>query len=636
MTFPPAFLDELRQRIALSSFAARRIKLIRAGREYKACCPFHNEKTPSFYINDAKQFYHCFGCGAHGDIVNLAMRLDGLSFPEAIETLAAQAGLSVPQDTPQERAHFDREKRLFDLMEAATCWFEEQLFTPAGTEGLAYLRRRGLNEEAIHRHRLGFAPAEPHALIQKLQAAAYTLDEMRATGLAKKADNRPDDYSFFRQRIMFPVGDRRGRIIAFGGRVMGQGEPKYLNSPDHELFHKGKLLYGLSRARAALDADQPLIVVEGYMDVIALAEAGYKGAVAPLGTALTEDQLGLLWRLAPPPTTRKVGRDYSPILCFDGDSAGFRAAERAIERALPLITADNTVRIAALPEPEDPDSLLKNQGKEAMQAVLDRAKPMVEALWEATAGGRTLHTPEERAAFMAALRRAVGRIQDPSLRRLYGEAYRKKLDETFHFSPTPSENRSFTPRKDGKRKATILAPLRPPRRPVKATSVSERILLALMVNYPALFEDYGEDLGRLSFENADLEALRQKIVGFLSSPPHETLDAEELYSHLSHGEASRPVKAGLAVVLSDATYMHAGFARPGGELKQAEQGWRSIWAKHVQDLLRADLEQAKRAYATEATDANLNRLRALRDQMEAMIRESAALLPDDNRLIGEV
>ena len=230
MTFPPAFLDELRVRLPLSGIVGKRVRLLRAGREFKACCPFHNEKSPSFYVNDDKQFYHCFGCGAHGDVIGFTMRHDGLSFPEAIESLAAQAGLSVPQDTPVEREHFDREKRLYQLLERATAWFEEQLFAPHGREALAYLRQRGLSEEAMRRFHLGFAPNDSQALPHKLTGEGFKLDELLAVGLIKKAEDRPDHFSFFRNRVMFPVGDRRGRTVAFGGRVMGDGEPKKCSS----------------------------------------------------------------------------------------------------------------------------------------------------------------------------------------------------------------------------------------------------------------------------------------------------------------------------------------------------------------------------------------------------------------------
>src|SRR5882672_6447669 len=243
MSFSPAFLSELRDRLPLSEVVGKRLRLTRAGREFKACCPFHNEKSPSFYVNDDKQFYHCFGCGAHGDLIGFVMHHDKLSFPEAVEILAPQAGLQVPRDTPMERERFDQEKRLLHLLDRTTAWFEEQLFAPVGREALAYLHNRGLGDEAIRRFRLGYAPNDGQALIRKLIGEKFKIEELAAVGLAKKNEDRNEFFSFFRNRVMFPVGDRRGRTVAFGGRVLGDGEPKYLNSPDHPLFHKGKLLY---------------------------------------------------------------------------------------------------------------------------------------------------------------------------------------------------------------------------------------------------------------------------------------------------------------------------------------------------------------------------------------------------------
>jgi len=297
MSFSSSFLDELRNRLPLSEIVGSRLRMVRAGREYKGCCPFHNEKTPSFYINDEKQFFHCFGCGAHGDVIGFMMRYEHLSFPEAIENLAAQAGMEVPQNSPDEKQKYDAEKRLYLLLDKATVWFEEQLFGPGGKEGLAYLRARGLSDDALHRFRLGYAPQDGQSLIRKLSAEGFSIDDMISVGLVKRNEERNEAYSFFRNRVIFPVGDQRGRTVAFGARILGEGEPKYLNSPDHVLFHKGRLLYGLSRARAALSQGQPIVVVEGYMDVIALVEAGYSGAVAPLGTSLTDDQMSVLWKL---------------------------------------------------------------------------------------------------------------------------------------------------------------------------------------------------------------------------------------------------------------------------------------------------------------------------------------------------
>ena len=624
MTFPPSFLDELRARLPLSELIGKRMRLVRAGREFKGCCPFHKEKTPSFTVNDEKQFYHCFGCGAHGDAIGFVMQHDNLSFPEAIETLAAQAGLPVPQDTPEERQKFDREKHLFQLLDRATVFFEQQLRAPAGHEAFGYLQRRSLSDEAMSRFRLGFAPSDAQALIRKLQGENFSLDDMLAVGLIKKSENRPDHYSFFRNRVIFPVGDRRGRIVAFGGRILGDGEPKYLNSPDHVLFHKGQLLYGLSRARTALSQGQPLLIVEGYMDVIALVEAGFMGAVAPLGTAMTEAQLALLWKILPNVDNRDPARDYSPILCFDGDRAGVSAAARAAERTLPLLTPAQTIRIAYLPKNEDPDSLLQSGGPSAMQNVLAHAKPMVDILWDLSLEGRQLRTPEERAAFQRAVRQKVGQIRDEELRGLYKSEIEKRLSSFFQWNAPPKN--SFIKGKKGNSPFSgnrYAAPHTLPRhQPLDGQKLRERVLLALMVNHPALFTDFGEDLCRIAFKDGGYDALRQQIVTFFETDSHETLDVETLYRHLSLLEDEGAAQTSVRELLSEGTYVHAGFARPDRPLEQARLGWKSIWNKYLQEQLQTDLQAAGRLWREDPSDANLRRLMALREQIESLARES--------------
>ncbi|MDX9689393.1 MAG: DNA primase [Alphaproteobacteria bacterium] len=622
MPLPPAFLDELRARLTLSEFVAKRIKLTRAGREFKGCCPFHKEKTPSFYVNDDKQFYHCFGCGAHGDIVGFAMRHDGLSFPEAIESLAQMTGLQVPKDTPAAREHYDKEKRLYSLLEEATVFFEEHLRTPQGRGAVAYLRKRKLTDDTLRQFRLGYAPDDSKMLINAMLGKGFTLAEMVEVGLIRKAENRDDHFSFFRGRVMFPVSDKRGRTIAFGARIMGEGEPKYLNSPDHALFHKGKLLYGLSRARAAIMQDQPLIVVEGYMDVIALAQAGYPGALAPLGTAMTADQLILIWRMLPRMDARKPEIDYSPILCFDGDNAGLKAAARAIERALPLLTESMTLRIAYLPSDEDPDSLILKEGRVAFDNVLAQARPMIEALWEMGLTGRRLATPEDRAAFAKAIRHKVTSIKDDSLRTLYKQEIEHRLSSLFGQTQAKftmqSREKNFA-----RRPSSTTAPSSLERPKSTGTRLRERILLALLINYPELFQEYSEDFLRIRFTFKELESIRQEVVAILMDDSHETLDGETLYRHLSVGAAAKGMEKKLADLLSEATYVHAGFARPKGEIEQAQKGWKSIWNKYLQENLQAELQTASQQWHVEPSNSNLSRMMALREQMEKLIAESA-------------
>ena len=355
MQFPPSFLDEIRARLPVSQLVGKRVKLTRAGREFKGLCPFHTEKSPSFYVNDDKGFYHCFGCAAHGDVITFAVKHDNLPFPEAVTMLAAEAGLALPEVSPQQAQRAAKQQseaqRGYALYEAACIFFQQH----AGQID-DFWQRRGLTPEQRAQFRLGYAPADSHALLNALRSAGYTDAEMVQYGLARKSERDGSIYGFFRDRALFAIRDRANHVVGFGARAIRAGdEPKYLNSPDHPLFAKGQLLYNLVGARQLLRSGKPLLVVEGYMDVIAADGAGYP-AVAPLGTAVTVAQLEILWRLL------GAGNTATPILCFDGDNAGRAAAYRALDRALPLITAQRSLRFVFLPQGEDPDTLLRKGG----------------------------------------------------------------------------------------------------------------------------------------------------------------------------------------------------------------------------------------------------------------------------------
>ena len=386
MAFTPDFLDEIRARLSVSDVVGRRVRLTKAGREHKGLCPFHNEKTPSFYVNDDKGFFHCFGCGAHGDVFGFTMRAEGLEFREAVERMAGLAGLQLPVESPAERERAEQRKTLHQVVEAACAWFEAQLRAPGGRAALAYLRDRGLDDATIKAFRLGFAPDGRTALKDALKAQGIDESQALEAGLLVKPEGGGESYDFFRGRVMFAINDRRGQVVAFGGRVMGDGQPKYLNSRDTPLFDKGRMLYALDKAREGVRGGAELIVVEGYMDVIALHAAGFSGAVAPLGTAFTEAQIEQLWKLAP-----------EPIVCFDGDAAGQRAALRAADRALPILAPGLSLRFAVMPLGDDPDSLVRKRGPEALRDVLRHAKPLSDVVWESEVVGRVLETPEQRA-----------------------------------------------------------------------------------------------------------------------------------------------------------------------------------------------------------------------------------------------
>lgn len=566
MSIPPAFLEEVRARVPLSDIVGRRIRLQRAGREWKAPCPFHAEKTPSFYVNDQKGFFHCFGCGAHGDVVGFVMRHDGLPFPEAVEQLAGLAGLAMPRPEPQEAQAYDRLKRLAEVLEAAARWFEAQLAAPGGRDALAYLKGRGLDDRTIAEFRLGYAPAASDALRAALVGQGHAEADLEAVGLLRRPDDGRAPYGFFRNRVMFPVADKRGRIVAFGGRILEGDGPKYVNSPEHELFHKGSILYGMPRARVAAARGERPVVVEGYMDVIALQSAGIGGAVAPLGTALGETQIAELWKMQ----DAAVARDAPPILCFDGDNAGRRAAFRAMERILPLLGPDRSAAIAFLPAGEDPDSLVRRRGPGAVQEVLDTAIPLVEAIWEFAVADRSLATPEQRAGLWSDLNGRVGQIADAQVQSLYRMELRRRFDQLVGVGRASQPGRGGRGSFAGK--PPFGKPMGPkPPRIRDALELEARILLALMINHPFLFEDWSESFAEIELPVA-WEPLRVAVFDRLAREP---LDAIALGVHLK--------ASGLSPLAEDITgprtVEHARFVRPEASEDEVRAGWQEVWQR---------------------------------------------------------
>lgn len=514
MAFPPAFLEEIRNRLTCSSVVGRRVRLVKKGREFSGLCPFHNEKSPSFFVNDDKGFFHCFGCGAHGDVIGFSMRIDNLSFPEAVERLAEEAGLEVPRASPREFAREEQRKTLGDVVEAAARWYEQQLWGGAGRPGLEYFRARGLSDQTIRDFRLGYAPDGRDGLRQTLRKQGYEDTLLLEAALIVKPDDGRDAFDFFRGRVMFPITDRRGRVIAFGGRILGDGQPKYLNSRDTPLFDKGRNLYALDKARAGLKDGGDVVVAEGYMDVIALHAGGFRGAVAPLGTALTEGQLELVWRLAD-----------EPIICLDGDAAGQRAARRAAERALPLIKPGKSLRFATLPTGEDPDSLLRGGGRDRLRECLDAAQPLVEVIWSVALGDNPVDTPERRAAFQAELHRQTQAIADPIVR----EEYQRRFKDLFwdrlrrrpvERRPRPNAERGQPPASLGMRAGS----------PPSAVAAIER-LLAIAILYPRVLEHGAEQFASLEISAPALAVLRRSILE--AHDAQVSLDRAGLRLHLN-------------------------------------------------------------------------------------------------------
>ena len=502
MTLSTAWLDELRARTVLSAVITPTVKLIRAGREWKACCPFHNEKTPSFTVNDDKGFYHCFGCGAHGDAIRFLTDQRGMQFMDAVKELAAKAGMEVPAPDPKAKERAERAASLTDVMGAVQRWYAEQLNGLAGADAREYLKRRGIDSAAAERFGLGLAPDSRNALKRAL--AHLGEEQLVETGMLIRPEEG-ETYDRFRGRLMFPVRDARGRVIAFGGRILGEGEPKYLNSPDTPLFDKGRTLYNLDLAGPASRTARRLIVVEGYMDVIGLDRAGIAEVVAPNGTAVTETQLERMWRLDP-----------SPILCFDGDSAGRKAAIRAATRALPLLGPERTLRFVELPPGQDPDDVVRSGGKDAFEALVARAEPLDARLWRHEAGDAPLTTPEARAGLRQRLVDHAASIGDPALRQLYRDQWLQRFETEI------APRRSFAPRQQRQRGSFQKGRWTPPDPPVgdRARAIAAfgidaptaRALILGFAYFPEALPAHCEQLASLPIADRRTARLRDEMV----------------------------------------------------------------------------------------------------------------------------
>jgi DNA primase len=603
MSFPPNFLDEIRGRVSVSDVCGKRVKLIRRGREYVGLSPFNQEKTPSFTVNDDKGFYHCFSSGKHGDIFSFIMETQGLSFPEAVQMLAAEAGVPVPEQTPQDRVREARQASLHDATEAACRWFEQQLRTSKGAEGLAYLHGRGLDDAAIARFRLGYAP-DGRGMAEVLKKQGIEEALLLEAGLLRRPDDGRAPYPFFRNRVIFPITDRRGRVIAFGGRILGDGAAKYINSPDTPLFDKGRTLYNLAAARQAAHDTGELLVTEGYMDVIALACAGFEAAVAPLGTALTEEQIKELWKLT-----------SEPVLCFDGDAAGQRAAQRAADRVLPLLQPGRSLRFAYLPKGEDPDSLIRSAGAPAMRRVVEGARPLVELVWDMEIQGRTLDTPERRAELEMRIRSRVAQVADGTVRQYYEEMLRERLYALLRGRRRPvmvGKSRGIPVRVETSPRNNLAS----------LVAVGDRrrqqALLATLVNHPSLLDEFDEAVGRLDLA-PELDKIRREIHVFLAAAV--ALDSESLKRHLSE-TAGAGILAGL---LGKDVLLHAGFARPEASLEEAHAGVRDLLATMQRKGRSRELREEGRIADAEGTADGEARFLRYRSEIEQAENEIAKL-----------
>ncbi len=522
MSLPPGFLEELRSRVSLARVAGRKVTWDRRksnqGRgDMWAPCPFHQEKTASFHVDDRQGFYYCFGCHAKGDAISFVRESENVGFLEAVEILAREAGMAMPARDPQARERADRRAQLAEVMEAAVQHYRLQLKTAAGARARAYLAGRGLDAAALERWEIGFAPASRQGLWEKLRERGIGEELIIAAGLAARPEDGGPPYDRFRERIIFPIRDGRGRAVALGGRAMSpEVRAKYLNSPETELFDKGRILFNLQRARAAAGKGEPLIVAEGYMDVIALSEAGFAASVAPLGTAITEHQLQMLWRVHP-----------EPIVALDGDAAGLRAAMRLMDLALPLLEAGRSLRFALLPEGQDPDDLIRAGGPAAMQACLDSALPLVRLLWQRETEGRVFDSPERRSALDKALRRAIGRIRDRSLRAHYGQAIGELRAELFSSGRLRGRHGARGARGAGRGRRGAaggfppapVGPLETTRRSLLAAAggsperyLRQAVILATLIANPQIVEDFVGALENLDLPPGDFRAIRDALL----------------------------------------------------------------------------------------------------------------------------
>jgi len=621
MRFPPQFLDELRARLPVSEVVRRRVPLKKAGREWRGLSPFNKEKTPSFFVNDQKGFYHDFSSGKHGDIFGFVMETEGVSFPEAVERLAQLAGLPMPQVSREAVQREERRKSLHDVMELAARFFEASLADRAGAKARGYLADRGIAPAAQLKFRLGYAPAERFALKEHLGAQGVPVTDMVEAGLLIAGDDIPVPYDRFRDRLMFPITDLRGRVIAFGGRALAPDVPaKYLNSPETPLFHKGATLYNGAAARAAAHQGAPVIVAEGYVDVIALATSGFDGAVAPLGTALTEEQLALIWKMAD-----------EPVLCFDGDKAGRRAAYRAVDLALPQLKPGKSLRFALLPEGQDPDDLVRAGGRAALEEVLAAAQPLAAMLWlrETEAGG--FDTPERRAALEARLGEVTAAIADEAVRKYYRQDLGQRLRDLFAPAASgpgrPGRSGGFQRRGDRRgRNGFTPGPFETlaPRSPRLATSPivrgsrstpppREALILIAVLNHPWLLDDHAEELAELEFLHPDVDRLRRALIDFGAG--HGTAEAGSLRNVMLE-RGFGPV---LARVEAAITHTSDWPVRPEAGKEDVTRWWSHVVTLHRKTrTLHRELKDAEHALGADPSDENFGWLRDVQERLAAL------------------
>ena len=649
MRFTPQFLDELRARLPVSEVVGRRVKLRKAGREWKGLSPFNKEKTPSFFVNDQKAMWFDFSSGKNGNIFDFLMLTEGVSFPEAVERLAQQAGIPLPVMTREAQAQEERRKSLHDVVELAAKFFEATLASRAGARGRGYLLDRGIHAPTQVKFRLGYAVAEQYALKEHLGAAKIPVEDMVEAGLLVSGEDIAVPYDRFRDRVMFPITDWRGRVIAFGGRALDKDvAAKYLNSPETPLFHKGATLYNIAGARKAAHEGAAVIAVEGYIDAIAMVSAGFEATIAPLGTAVTGEQLALMWRMAD-----------EPILCFDGDHAGRRAAYRAVDLALPLLKPGKSLKFAALPDGQDPDDLARSGGRAAIEDVLAAARPLVHVLWARESEAGPFDTPERRAALEARIGQIIATVADETVRRYYKQDFSARLRQMFappNFTAkaigAPGRNfeRMFDAQPSGRRldkarhrggvasrvpgvfeQTYVAASPQLASSPVHrghraAIPRREALILQAAINHPWLLHEHLEEFAAAEFRHADTQRLKGVLIDVFA---HHFAEDFAQQSGESGAEAERAAltseltRRGLADLLNrierTITTPSVWGARPQAAAADVLPTWKQLIALHRQwHSLTRELKDAETALGQDNTEANYARLRDVKARLTSL------------------
>lgn len=628
MRFSPSFLDEIRARVPVSEVVRRKVKLTKQGREWRGLSPFNAEKTPSFYVNDQKGFFHDFSSGKHGDGFTFLMETEGLSFPEAVERLAGLAGLPMPVETREQREVDARRATLGDALEWAVAFFESQLVAPVGREARAYLERRQISTASRSRFRLGYAPAERYALRDYLAGKGASVETMIEAGLLIHGEDIAAPFDRFRNRIMFPIFDRAGRAIAFGGRALEADAPaKYLNSPETPLFHKGATLYNLHNARKAAHETGTVIAVEGYIDVIALDSAGIQHAVAPLGTALTPEQCALLWRMA-----------EEPALCFDGDKAGLKAAFRAVDTALPLIGPGRSLRFVLLPDGMDPDELLRAGGRMAVVQALSTTAPLVDVLWMRETNGLVLDTPERRAGLERRLREVAGQIADETLRRHYHQELADRLAKLLGRDTASLAARRSSGggvRDVGLRRGGFAGRAGGPAGPLRVgpslansplfrgvtspISPREGLILLILMNHPDLLAERIEEIAELDFASPEAVALRDALVRWREAGGEETQLLTDFMEENGLSSAAERLSGMAAHAILWSVRPEAAAADAAESLRQALVLHRRARA------LNRELREVEARLADNPNERDAARLRDIQTQLSALDGAEAAV-----------